>query len=383
MNLDEIRKEIDITDSKLLELFTRRMELCRNVAQYKKENGMPVFQGSREKQVLDKIAAQSPKDLEGASRLLFSQIMEISKCLQQEQLTEYKETVFSQLKKDPGDLIIACPGIRGSYSEEACIKAFGENSHIDYYDTFDKVFEAVNGGKADYGVLPIENSTAGSVEGTYKLLERYEMYLCGRLSIPVNHVLAAKSKNTPIEKVISHEQALHQCSDFLKEKGYKQRAAENTSIAAKTVADSSENIACLCSAHCAKLYGLEIVAENIVDIGENFTRFVVISKEMQVEEGADIISVCLSLPHVSGSLYKLLTKFYFTGLNLTKIESRPMPPHIKKKSGSDCFEVIFYLDFEGSLSNPSVSKLLQNLKADCGYFRLLGNYKDIGVRENK
>ncbi|MDE6725749.1 MAG: chorismate mutase, partial [Ruminiclostridium sp.] len=212
MNLDEIRKEIDITDSKLLELFARRMELCRNVAQYKKENGMPVFQGSREKQVLDKISAQSPNELEGASRLLFSQIMEISKCLQQEQLTEYKETEFSQLKKDPKNTTVACPGIRGSYSEEACIKAFGENSHIDYYDTFDKVFEAVNSGKADYGVLPIENSTAGSVEGTYKLLERYEMHLCGRLSIPVNHVLAAKSKDIPIEKVISHEQALHQCS---------------------------------------------------------------------------------------------------------------------------------------------------------------------------
>lgn len=381
MNLDDIRKEIDITDSRLLELFTHRMELCRNVAQYKKENGMPVFQGSREKQVLDKIAAQSPKELEAATRLLFSQIMEISKCLQQEQLTEYKETSFSQLKKDP---VVACPGIRGSYSEEACIKAFGENSHIDYYDTFDKVFESVNSGNADYGVLPIENSTAGSVEGTYKLLERYEMYLCGRLSIPVNHVLAAKSKNITIEKVISHEQALHQCSDFLKEKGYRQRTAENTSIAAKTVADSSENIACICSAHCARLYGLEILAENIVDIGENFTRFVVISKEMQAEEGADIISLCLSLPHVSGSLYKLLTKFYFSGLNLTRIESRPMPPHIKKKSGSDCFEVIFYLDFEGSLSNPSVSKLLQNLKADCGYYRLLGNYRDIGeIKENK
>ncbi len=174
MNLDEIRKEIDITDSKLLELFTQRMELCRNVARYKKENGMPVFQGSREKQVLDKIAEQSPAELEAATRLLFSQIMEISKCLQQEQLTEYRETGFSQFRKDP---VVACPGIRGSYSEEACIKAFGENSKIDYYDTFDQVFEAVNSGKADYGVLPIENSTAGSVEGTYKLLERNEMYI--------------------------------------------------------------------------------------------------------------------------------------------------------------------------------------------------------------
>lgn len=377
MNLDQIRKEIDNTDSKLLELFARRMELCRQVAEYKKEKGMPVFQGSREQEVLNKIAAQSPPRLEEATRLLFSQIMEISKCLQREQLTEYKKIALSKFKKEP---VVACPGIRGSYSEEACIKAFGDNSKIDYYDTFEQVFEAVNSGMAAYGVLPIENSTAGSVEGTYKLLEQYEMYICGRLSIPVNHVLAAKFKDRAIEKVISHEQALHQCSDFLKEKGYKQKAAENTSIAAKTVSESDQSIACICSAHCARLYGLEIVAENIVDIGENFTRFVIISKELQVEEGSDIISICLSLPHVSGSLYKLLTGFYFSGLNLTKIESRPMPPRIKKKSGSDCFEVIFYLDFEGSLSNPSVNKLLQNLKESCGYYRLLGNYKEIKDR---
>lgn len=375
MNLEDIRKEIDITDSKLLELFTQRMELCRQVAQYKKENGLPVFQGSREKQVLDKIAEQSPAELEAAARLLFSQIMDISKCLQQEQLTEYKETALSGFKKDP---TVACPGIRGSYSEEACIKAFGDNSKIDYYDSFEQVFEAVNSGKADYGVLPIENSTAGSVESTYKLLEHYEMYLCGRLSIPVNHVFAAKSRDADIEQVTSHEQALHQCSDFIKKNGYKQKSAENTSIAAKTVSESDNNsIACVCSAHCARLYGLEILAENIVDIGENFTRFVIISKELQADENADIISLCLSLPHVSGSLYKLLTRFYFSGLNLTRIESRPMPPHIKKKSGSDCFEFIFYLDFEGSLSNPSVCKLLQNLKADCGYYRLLGNYREI------
>ncbi len=374
MNLDDIRKQIDSTDSRLLKLFSERMELCRQVAEYKKEKGMPVFQSGREKEVLNKITAESPPQLEAAGRLLFSQIMEISKCLQQEQLTDYKETASSDIKKAPA---VACPGIRGSYSEEACIKAFGDNAGIDYYDTFERVFGAVSGGRADYGVLPIENSTAGSVEDTYKLLEQYEMYICGRLSIPVNHILAAKSKNANIEKVISHEQALRQCSDFLSKRGYKQKAVENTSIAAKTVSESGENIACVCSAHCAKLYGLEVIAENIVDIGENFTRFVIISKELQIEEGSDIISICLSLPHISGSLYKLLTRFYFSGLNLTRIESRHMPAHIKKKSGSDSFEVIFYLDFEGSISNPSVNKLLQNLEADCGYYRLLGNYKEI------
>lgn len=379
MELEELRKGIDKIDGKLLELFSERMDLCGKVADYKRENGLPVFQGGREKEVLDKIARKSPENLETASRLLFSQIMEISKCLQQEKITQYKKIAASDFNKASKAFKIACPGIKGSYSEEACIKAFGEKGIIEYFDTFEQVFDAVNSGKADYGILPIENSTAGGVEGTYNLLEQYDMFICGRLSIAVNHVLAAKSKQSEIKKVISHEQALHQCSAYLKKKGYGLKKAENTSLAAREVAQSGEtDIACICSAHCAGLYGLEILAENIVDAGDNFTRFIIISKELQIQENADIVSLCLSLPHVSGSLYKLLTRFYFSGLNLTKIESRPMPPHIKKKSGSDCFEVIFYLDFEGSLLNPSVGKLLQNLEIDCGYYRLLGNYREIG-----
>lgn len=374
MELDEIRKNIDSVDSELLELFTRRMELCEQVAEYKAQNGMEIFQGGREQQVLDKIAEKSPEKLKAASRLLFSQIMEISKCLQQDRLTEHLGVETRGFAENP---TVACPGIRGSYSEEACIKAFGREARINYYDTFEQVFEAVNSGEARYGVVPIENSTAGSVDDTYSLLEHYDMYICGRLFITVNHVLAAKSEGR-IAKIISHPQALHQCSEFIEEGGYKTAKVSNTSIAARTVSESEEDgTACICSAHCAELYGLRVLKENIADSNENFTRFIIISKEMEIDREADIISVCLSLPHISGSLYKLLTRFYFTGLNLTKIESRHMPPHIKRKSGSEGFEVIFYLDFEGSVLNASVGKLLKNLEKDCGYYRFLGNYREI------
>lgn len=375
MDLEQLRLDIDKLDKELLDIFAKRMELCGQVAEYKAKNGLPVFQGGREQQVLDKAGENAPKGLEAASRLLFSQIMDISKCLQQEQLTEYREVVFQKAVKNP---VAACPGIAGSYSEEACIKAFDSPKEIRYYDTFAQVFEAVDKGEADYGVVPIENSTAGGVDGTYDLLEQYDMFICGRLSIPVKHILAAKSKNSQIKKVMSHEQALHQCAGFIKENNLSTRTAPNTSIAAREVANGADDdTACICSAHCAELYGLETVKEGIADSDENFTRFIVISKTLQISENADIVSLCLSLPHHSGSLYRLLTRFSYSGLNLTKIESRPMPPRIKKKTGTEGFEFIFYLDFEGSVKNPSVTKLMCNLERDCGYYRFLGNYKDM------
>ena len=373
MNLEEIRQDIDRLDNELLELFVRRMKLCCDVAEYKSRNGLPVFQGSREQEILKRISEMAPEGLESASELLFSQIMDISKCLQQERLTEYNAVQYAPAVENP---VVACPGIAGSYSEEACIRAFGNNGKIKYFDTFGQVFEAVKVGEADYGVVPIENSTAGGVDGTYDLLEQYETYVCGRLSISVRHVLAAKTGTGKVSKVMSHEQALHQCGQFIKAQGLTSVAAPNTSIAARTVAEGCPDTACICSRHCAELYGLEILQENIADSNENFTRFIVISKTLQIPENADTISVCLSLPHHSGSLYRLLTRFSFSGLNLTKIESRPMPPRIKKKIGTEGFEFIFYLDFEGSVQNPSVTKLLDNLEKDCKYYRFLGNYKD-------
>lgn len=375
MDIEQLRTDIDELDKQLIDIFAKRMELCRQVAEYKAKNGLPVFQGGREQQVLDKAADNAPKGLEAASKLLFSQIMDISKCLQQEQLTEYKAVKYEKAVEDP---VVACPGIAGSYSEEACINAFDSPKEIRFYDTFAQVFEAVDKGEADYGVVPIENSTAGGVDGTYDLLEQYDMFICGRLSIPVRHILAAKDKNAEIKKVLSHEQALHQCAGFIRENGLSTDTAPNTSIAAREVANGNDSdTACICSAHCAELYGLETVKKDIADSNENFTRFIVISKTLQINDNADIVSLCLSLPHLSGSLYRLLTRFSYSGLNLTKIESRPMPPRIKRKTGTEGFEFIFYLDFEGSVKNPSVTKLLYNLENDCGYYRFLGNYRDM------
>ena len=374
MELDKIRENIDKIDSEILTLFEQRMKLCEDVADYKAKNGLPVFQGGREKQVLDRIAQKSPENLEAATRLLFSQIMEISKCLQQEKLTKAQTAATSKFKSSPK---IACPGIKGSYTEEACLKIFGGSGSIDYFDSFAEVFDAVEENRADYGILPIENSTAGDVSETYELLEKQKIYICGRITIPIKHVLAANEDAGEITSVISHRQALHQCAGFIKSKGYANKAALNTSIAARTVSESDEKgMACICSAHCAKLYGLKVLAENIADSSGNCTRFIVIVKEPQTDLDSDTTSICLSVPNTEGSLYKMLTKFFYNGLNLSKIESRPMPPHIKEKSGITGFEFIFYLDFEGSILDPAVSKLLTNLEKECGYFRFLGSYRN-------
>lgn len=375
MNLEELREKIDETDSKILSLFERRMKLCEEVADYKAKNNLPVFQGGREKQVLEKIAQKSSHDMEAANRLLFSQIMEISKCLQREKLTEARPAALRTLKDNPA---IACPGIKGSYTEEACIKVFGSHKGISYFDSFSQVAQAVEQDKADYGILPIENSTAGDVGDTYELLEKRRIYICGRVIIPIRHILAVSPATGEITRVMSHPQALHQCKSFISSNRWDTQTALNTSIAARTVSESGEKgLACICSAHCAKLYGLQVTKENIADSSENYTRFIIISKEPQISPDSNRTSVCLSLPNTEGSLYKMLTKFFYYGLNLTKIESRPMPAHIKEKSGISGFEVIFYLDFEGSVLNPSISKLIANLESECGYFSFLGSYRDL------
>lgn len=376
-DLGEIRRQIDEIDGEMLRLYVERMRLCEGVADYKLKNNLPVFQGKREREVLDKVSAAAPEELSEGARLLFAEIMDISKCHQQNRLTKALPFDCAEPVKNP---VVACPGIRGSYSEEACLKAFGgEIKEIRYFADFDGVFTAVDEGTADYGVLPLENSTAGGVSSTYDLMGRFDFHICKRLAIPINHVLAAKPGTAfnDITKIFSHEQALHQCMLWLKSARIPCESCANTSIAAKTAADSDESIGCICSAACAKLYGLEILKTGIADNDENFTRFIVISKKLEISENADIVSLSLSLPHCAGALYRMLTKFAYAGLNLTKIESKPVPSAVADVVREDSFDVIFYLDFEGGVRDETVAKLLQNLEKEVGYYKFLGNYEDM------
>lgn len=371
MDLAEIRKEIDSTDDEILKLFLKRMELCVGVAKYKKENNMPVFQSKREEEILERIRKESPDDIADGAGQLFTCIMDISKCLQQRILAQPPAPHFSEPKT--GNIKVACPGTAGSNTEQASVKLFPD-SDICFYPDFADVFEAVENGDADYGVLPIENSTAGDIRQTYDLLAKYNFYICRRTQIKIDHCLAAK-KGADIRTIYSHEQALKQCFGFLKD--YPARAVPytNTALAAELVANSEDNtIAAICSERCAELYGLDIIQRDIADNPDNTTRFICISKHPEVTPDADIISICMSLPHTTGSLYRMLIRFALYGLNITKIESAPVP-QAKQDIKREAFDVVFYLDFEGNALDPEVLRLMSIMEQEMKYFKFLGNYK--------
>lgn len=380
MDLSEIRKEIDSIDNQISALFEQRMRLAEKVAEYKIANNLPVFQVKREEEILDRVAEKSPADIKNAARLLFTNLMDISKCSQQDKITDEGSFSKSFLTAAPIEAPKAvCPGVKGSYSETACRRIFKDrNADISMLPEFEDVFKAVDNGDADYGVVPIENSTAGGVASTYDLMGKYSLYIDSSIAIPVNHVLAVQKGTSlsEIKAVYSHEQAIRQCSGFLSEnKSLVAVPYENTATAARLVSEHSSNaLAAICSHDCAELYGLDIVAENIADNKENFTKFICIARQPEIAADSDIISLSLSLPHTSGALYRLLTRFAYCGVNLLKIESKPVPPHYSTIR-QDTFDVIFYLDFDGSVKNPAVAKLLFNLQNEMNYFRFLGNYK--------
>lgn len=379
MELDEIRREIDTIDAEILELFQKRMKLAEGVARFKKANNMPVFQAQREEEVLDRIADMSRDGMKNGSRLLFANIMDISKCIQQESLTEAEIPEIYTNKREK--IRLACPGTEGSNSSEAC-RALFDNPEINHVETFDEVFQAVENGTVDYGVVPIENNTAGEVTQTYQLMNKHSFYIYKSAAIRINHVLAAIKGATlsGIETVFSHEQALLQCGEWLSSHSELQtRPYMNTALAAKMVRDSQNGkIAAICSESCARLYGLDILEKNIADNPENYTRFICISKRLEVSENADMISVALTTPHTAGALYRLLTRFAVNGLNLAKIENRPLPPDMEK-SGE--FDVMFYLDFYGSIKDLSVVKLLKCLESELNYYKFLGNFESTTRRE--
>lgn len=372
MDLKQLRDNIDDIDSEILSLFMKRMELCKGVADYKKLNNMPVFQGGREQEVIERIKMLTQNsDLENGTAALFTTIMDISKILQNRTILEEAPDYLCPPTALDKAVKIGCQGTSGANSETAAKMIFGDK-RITYYKTFEDVFKAVQSGELDYGVLPVHNSTAGSVDSTYDLMAKYYVYIVKEVTVEICHCLAAKKKMplSGVKRVYSHPQALAQCSDFISVNSLKTAEYGNTATAAEKVAasDDSDNIAAICSKECAERLGLEIIAENIADVSVNRTKFVCLSRNMQADPEADTISVMLQIPHTQGSLYRLLTKFYVNGMNLLRIESRPI------KDGS--FDVMFYLDFSGRITDTGVKATLRDLEENLEYFRILGTFKN-------
>ncbi len=376
MNLKDIRNEIDQIDDQLINLFTKRMDCSRRVAEYKLENGIPVFNAERENAILDSVETKAG-EYGASARQLYATIMELSRALQHNMLDSGEELRSRILCAEPHipfddkNLKIACFGVPGTYANRASDKIF-PNSAPSFYPTFQDVFSAIQSGEADFGVVPIENSSAGSVSDVYDLMLDYRFYIAASTEIAVNHCLAAipGTKLENIKKVYSHPQALSQCSDFLRAKNFAHEEYISTAAAAKMVSESqSHTIASICSEEAAQKYGLEIIGRGFQNTPNNTTRFIVISKKLYIGKNADKISLCFSLPHTTGSLYRVLCRFAANGLNLTKIESRPMH--------NTSFEYLFYLDFTGTIKNLSTLSLLCALSDELTEFSFLGNSETI------
>lgn len=304
-------------------------------------------------------------DMKSGARALFTVIMEISKQLQQ-QLSSDKEAPVLSVPDFTSAKVVGCQGCPGANSETAT-KIFFPNHEPIYYPSFHQVFEAVESGEIEYGVLPIYNSTAGSVTQTYDLMSKYNFFITAMNQVEVANCLAVRkgTKLRDITRVYSHPQALSQCSDFIKRHGLRIKDYDNTATAARMVAESDQPIAAICSERCAKLTGLEILESRISNVLPNFTRFICITKEVEVAPEADIISVMLTLPNVPGILSSLLMKFFLQNIDLVKIENRPI------RDGS--FDVIFYIDFKGNLRNRNTAMFITELCKSCKEFKLLGN----------
>lgn len=379
MDLNDYRKQIDDIDRQLLALFGQRMEVATAIAAYKKEHDLPVLDGKREREKLLDVAAKTPDDLKDYAVSLYSLLFELSRSHQTRMLgtnTALTEQIARAIENTPklfpGSAAVACQGVEGAYSQLACDRLF-KLPNVFYFSNFEAVFSAIEKGLCQYGVIPVENSTAGSVNAVYDLMMRHDFRIVRSLRLKVDHNLLANpgAKLSDIREICSHEQAIAQCSAFLqKHPEITVVRCENTAAAAKRVAQSGrKDVAALSSRSCAELYGLTCLASNIQDQGNNFTRFICISKNLEIYPGADRTSLMMVLPHRPGSLYKVLSRFYALGINLNKLESRPMPERN--------FEFMFYFDLETSVYTPQFQQLMAELPSLCEEFSYLGSYSEV------
>lgn len=379
MDLNDYRKQIDDIDRQLLALFGQRMEVAAAIAAYKKEHNLPVLDGKREREKLLDVAAKTPDDLKDYAVSLYSLLFELSRSHQTRMLgtnTALTEQIARAIENTPklfpGSAAVACQGVEGAYSQLACDRLF-KLPNVFYFSNFEAVFSAIEKGLCQYGVIPVENSTAGSVNAVYDLMMRHDFRIVRSLRLKVDHNLLANpgAKLSDIREICSHEQAIAQCSAFLqKHPEITVVRCENTAAAAKRVAQSGrKDVAALSSRSCAELYGLTCLASNVQDQGNNFTRFICISKNLEIYPGADRTSLMMVLPHRPGSLYKVLSRFYALGINLNKLESRPMPERN--------FEFMFYFDLETSVYTPQFQQLMAELPSLCEEFSYLGSYSEV------
>lgn len=376
IDLLDCRKEIDEIDDQIIRLFEKRMKVCEDVAEYKITTGKKVLDPERERAKILALREKAHGEFNtlGAQEL-FQQIMAISRKRQYQLLTEHgveDERDYELVERLPLENVnVVFQGVEGAYSYAAMRAYFGKNINSYHVKTWRDAMEEVSGGKADYAVLPIENSTAGIVADIYDLLTEYSLFIVGEQIIRADHVLLGLPGTSveDIQTVYSHPQGLAQCSKFLEgHPAWKTVKAENTAGAAKMVhEEQNRTYAAIASREAGEVFGLQILAENICHNDRNVTRFIIVSRNPVYEKHAGKISIFFELPHASGTLYNMLSHIIYNGLNMTKIESRPIP--------GKTWEYRFFVDFEGNLEDSAVKNALRGLEAEANRMRVLGCYE--------
>lgn len=380
-DLIKLRDEIDTIDDQIVSLFEQRMAVAERVAAFKRGVGKPVLDKEREKSKIQKVTEKTSNAFNRqAVESLFGQIMAVSRMLQYQRLASERSDLEGFRV---GDMVttpetrVVYTGVPGAYAEAAMDGYFGAEISGFNVETFGDAMEAVHSGKAEYGVLPIENSSTGSVNDVYDLLSAYDNHIVGETMIKIEHALLGLpgSRMEDIRTVYSHPQGLMQCSRFLDgRREWQQVSHQNTAASAKRVLDDGDiTQAAIASKQAARNFGLTVLKEKLNDLDNNFTRFVIISHEKVFQEKADKISVCFEVPHESGTLYNILGHFIFNGLNMTRIESRP----IQGKP----WQYRFFVDFNGNLREQAVRNALHGIQSETEGFRILGNY--IGVEQGQ
>ena len=380
MELNELRNQIDDIDRELVELFKRRMGVSSLVAEYKRQTGMNVLDASRERALISKVSELAGEEFEEYTRTLYATILDLSRSYQHKRLgnssrlyDEISDAIENTPKLFPERAVVACQGVEGAYSQIAAERLF-HSPNIMFFSDWEKVFSAIEAGLCAYGVIPIENSTAGSVKKVYDLMISHNFKIVRTVRIKIDHNLLVKpgTKLEDIKEIVSHEQAISQCTQFIATMfpNAKITRVENTAKAAQMVAESDrKDLASLSSRSCASQYGLNVLAPCVQDNGNNHTRFICITNKLEIYPGADRTTLMMVAPHKPGSLYRILSRFNSLGINLLKLESRPIPDRD--------FEFMFYFDLEMPVYSPKFAELLSELERECEEFTYLGSYLEI------
>lgn len=370
---------MDACNKQILEAFEHRMDIASRIGDVKRSLGLRVTDPRRERQILSAIADQASPEFKSYATVLFSLLMEVSSAYQEHRMrptSPLRERIERALettpKLFPQFASVACQGVDGAYSQLAAEKIF-KRPNITFYRNFEGVFQAVESGTCEYGVLPIENSSAGTVNAVYDLMMEHDFHIVRTYRLKVDHNVLANEGSTleGITEIYSHQQAINQCARYLEGMPHvKVTPVTNTAEAARMVAESGRtDVAALSSRACASLYGLSVLARQVNDSDNNYTRFACIAKDLQVFPGADRTSLMMVAPHEPGALYKVLARFYALDINLTKLQSRPI-------LGQD-FEFMFYFDLDASAYSPEFASLVCELEDFCDDFKYLGTYSEL------